>query len=90
MLAIVRAHRGTEVHVFGSVARGDDTSESDVDLLVTFEKVASLFDLIRMQRELEELLGRKVDVLDMDAVRHPLDGWGHHRRDRMLKDAVLL
>ena len=90
MLAIVRAHRGTEVHVFGSVARGDDTSESDVDLLVTLEKGASLFDLIRMQRELEELLGRKVDVLSMDAVRNPLDGWGQHRRDRMLKDAVLL
>src|SRR5438128_1906054 len=50
--------------LFGSVLRDDFTPESDVDVLVEFERAArvSLLDVIRMERELTELLGRKVDL----------------------------
>jgi hypothetical protein len=53
-----------EVAVFGSVLRDDFTPESDVDLLVTFgpEAEPTLFDIVKMQRELESIIGRRVDV----------------------------
>jgi uncharacterized protein len=51
------------LRVFGSVARGEADEASDVDLLVEPSKGTSLVDLIGFQRELQELLGRKVDVV---------------------------
>lgn len=54
------AHR---VRVFGSVARGEATEASDVDLLVAFGPDRSLFDQIHLIADLEELLGRRVDVV---------------------------
>lgn len=51
------------LRVFGSVARGEADEASDVDLLVDAYKGTSLIDLIGFQRELTELLGRKVDVV---------------------------
>jgi predicted nucleotidyltransferase len=58
------------VRVFGSVARGDDRADSDVDLLVEMEDDRSLLDLVGLEQELEDLLGRDVDVLT-DASIHP-------------------
>jgi hypothetical protein len=51
------------LRVFGSVARGEADDASDVDLLAEPSKGTSLVDLIGFQRELQELLGRKVDVV---------------------------
>jgi predicted nucleotidyltransferase len=51
------------VRVFGSVARGDDRPESDVDLLVDVEQGRSLLDVIGFEQDLEALLGRRVQVL---------------------------
>lgn len=48
--------------IFGSVARNEATERSDVDLLVEFSKPVGLFDLFALQDELEEILGRPVDV----------------------------
>lgn len=63
--AIVARHKGTSVAIFGSVARGDETAESDIDFLVQFSEGASLFDLVRAEMELEELLGHRVDVVSV-------------------------
>lgn len=49
--------------VFGSVARGDDTSTSDVDLLVRFDKPISLLTLIHVENEFKDVLQRKVDLI---------------------------
>ena len=65
--AIVAEHRGHEPRVFGSVARGTDTSSSDVDLLVRFDPGTSIFDVVGLARELEELLGAPVDIASEDA-----------------------
>jgi predicted nucleotidyltransferase len=53
-----------QLSVFGSVLRDDFTPESDVDMLVEFEPGArvSLFDLVEMELDLSDLLGRKVDL----------------------------
>ena len=66
--AVVR-HHGRRVRLFGSVARGEDGPDSDVDLLVDFDTESSLFDLIRLARELEELLGRPVDVVSTGGLK---------------------
>jgi len=58
------ANRGaSNVRVFGSVARGDSTSTSDIDLLVDFEPGRSLLDLTGLQLDLQSELGCKVDVI---------------------------
>ncbi len=68
ILATVRRHRGRSVLVFGSVARGEEHSGSDIDLLVDFEKSSSLFDLLHLQDALEELLGRSVDLVSLGSL----------------------
>lgn len=49
--------------VFGSFARGELTSKSDVDFLVRFSQRKSLLDLVKAQRQFKEALGRDVDLL---------------------------
>lgn len=66
--AAVARHRGRAVAVFGSVARGEETATSDLDFLVDFECGSSLFDLVRLQSELEEILERRVDVVSVGAL----------------------
>ncbi len=63
----------TEFALFGSALREDFHSDSDVDVLVTFEKNApwSLLDIVRMQEELKNIFGREVDLVEKDALRNP-------------------
>ena len=60
----------TELALFGSVLRPDFGPDSDVDVLVVFDPAArhTLFDMVRMQDELEEILGRKVDLVSRRGV----------------------
>jgi uncharacterized protein len=51
------------LRLFGSVARGESGPDSDVDLLADFASRKSLFDLVRIEDEFEEVLGQKVDLL---------------------------
>jgi len=60
---IVESHRTRNARVFGSVLRGEDTEESDLDLLVDPTPETSLFDLGAILMELEQLLGVRVDVV---------------------------
>ena len=53
----------TSLRVFGSVARDDAASGSDVDVLVDFEETPSLFKFLRLRGFLEDLLGNKVDLI---------------------------
>jgi predicted nucleotidyltransferase len=69
ILAAVKRNRGRRVRVFGSLARGDDRSDSDVDFLVDFDAGSSLFDLLHLTRDLEELLGRSVDVVSAGGLK---------------------
>lgn len=53
----------------GSVARQQETPESEVDFLVEFEQGSSLFDLVRLKADLEELLRRAVDVVSLGGLK---------------------
>ena len=63
ILRIAAGHGARNVRVFGSVARGEASEESDIDFLVEMEPGRSLLDLGGLQVELESLLGRSVDVV---------------------------
>ena len=65
--AIARRWGAYNVRVFGSWARGDATPDSDIDLVVSFERGRNLLDIIRFKQALEDLLGRKVDVVEEGA-----------------------
>jgi len=68
--AFCRKWKVTELAFFGSVLREDFRPDSDVDVLVSFAPDAewSLFDIVRMEEELAELLGREVDLAERKAI----------------------
>ncbi len=83
---VCRKWRVTEFALFGSVLREDFRSDSDIDVLVTFDDGArwDLFDIVDMQEELEALFGRKVDLAERSAVEQNPN---YLRRRRILKSA---
>ena len=78
---IAERHGVTDVRVFGSVARGDARSDSDVDFLVTVGCKTSSWFPAGLIVELEDLLGRRVDVVTERALRAEL-------RQQVLAEAV--
>jgi len=83
ILNIAVRHGARTVRIFGSVARGEETPASDLDLLVEFEPGRSLLDHIALAQDLEDLLGREVDVVTAKGL-HP------YIRDRVCREAVPL
>ena len=63
LVEVCRANDAAMVGIFGSFARGDATADSDVDVLVRFRRPKSLVAIVRLERELTAILGRKVDLL---------------------------
>lgn len=69
VLATITAHNGFDPAIFGSVARDQDTTDSDLDLLVTMTPESTLVDLIEMEQALQDLLHVKVDVVSRGGLR---------------------
>jgi hypothetical protein len=69
VLTTAGRHGASNVRVFGSVARGEDTLESDIDLLVDLAPGTGLFSLGKLEREISEVLGTQVDVVPSDSLR---------------------
>jgi predicted nucleotidyltransferase len=63
-----RRNNVSKLSVFGSFARGEDRPDSDIDLLVEFSEPKGLFDLVALEIQLSEQLGRKVDLLTEQSV----------------------
>jgi len=63
MIDICRQNDVSMVGVFGSMAHGEAKKKSDIDLIVHFSKRKSLLSMVRLERELSEALGRKVELL---------------------------
>ena len=83
VLEIAQGHGARNVRIFGSVARGETTETSDLDLLIEMAPERTLLDIVAIKQDLEELLGCKVDVLTEAAISPYL-------RDKVLHEAVRL
>lgn len=77
ILELASKHGAANVRVFGSVARGEDTENSDIDFLVDMQEGRTLYDLIGLQLDIEKALGKHTDVLTPDGI------------NRYLKDQIL-
>ncbi len=76
--AAAAASGARDVRVFGSVARGEERPESDVDVLVELEPGRTLFDLATLEERLERLVGRPVQVTTARALREPVRRAAEH------------
>lgn len=83
ILAIASRHGAGQLRAFGSVARNEDHSDSDIDILVKMQPGHDLFDMIALARELEALLQQKTDIVS-DAELSP------YLKDRILQEAVAI
>ncbi len=83
ILTIAERYHAPNIRVFGSVARGEATENSDIDFLIDVSPEQTLFDLIRLTRSLSELLGCKADVAQ-STVLHP------RIRREVLREAIAL
>lgn len=83
ILRVAAQHGAQNVRVFGSATRGDAGPDSDLDFLVEFEEGQSLLDVTALWQDLEELLGREVDVVEPEGLH-----W--YIRDRVLREALPL
>lgn len=83
ILALAERYGAYDVRVFGSVARGDAGPDSDIDLMVSFRSGTSLYEIAGLWLDLQELLGRRVDIADSATPKQRF-------LQRALKDAVPL
>ncbi len=70
-----------KIGIFGSFVRGEQSKESDVDIMVEFEEIPGLIKFIEIEEYLSKLLGRKVDLVRKPAIRKEL-------KDKILKEVV--
>src|SRR5437660_902379 len=83
ILRIAAGYGATNVRVFGSFARGEARNDSDIDLLVDFAPGRSLLDHAGLMLDLQELLGRRVEI-------GTTNGLNDRYRERVLKEAIAL
>ena len=83
IIAICGKYHVATISLFGSLARNEATEASDIDMLVSFSRPVSLLQMVSLERELTEVLGRKVDLLT-EASLSP------YLRDQILKERQLV
>ena len=83
LIEICRQNDVTKVGLFGSMARGEATEHSDIDLIVEFSKRKSLLAMVALERRLSVAIGRKVDLLTEAALSPYL-------RDRILRELKVI
>ena len=82
-IPVLKRYNIKKAAVFGSFARGDAKENSDIDLLVKYKEGTSLFDVVRLQNDLETVLGRKVDLVSYDFI-------DKYIKERVLKESISL
>jgi uncharacterized protein len=81
--SLLQTYQITSLGIFGSYARGSQTADSDIDVLVDYEKAPSLFKLIELRDYLSELFGMKVDVVTRNSLKARI-------RERILAEVIYL
>ena len=80
--ATLESYGVASLRLFGSVARDEGHEGSDVDLLVEFNRPLGLFEFVRLQRQLSEIVGHRVELVTPAALKPQL-------RERILREAVI-
>ena len=80
-IPLLKKYGVAKAGIFGSYARGEETKKSDVDMLIEFKGRKSLLDLVGLERELQEILHKKVDLLTYNSINHLL-------KERILNEEV--
>ena len=83
LINICRQNDVSMIGIFGSMARGEAKKKSDIDLLVRFSNRKNLLAIVRLERELSEVLGRKVDLLTEASI-------SPYMRERALKEMKVI
>ena len=83
IVPILKRQGVTKAALFGSVARGEFRKKSDIDILINIRKDKSLLDIVRLELELEEKLGKKVDLVEYSAIKPLL-------KDIILRDEKII
>jgi len=83
ILSIAAKHGASNVRLFGSVARGEDTPDSDIDLLIDAGPTTSSWFPAGLILDLQEVIGRRVDIVTEN-------GLNPHLRDQVLHEAIPL
>jgi predicted nucleotidyltransferase len=73
ILLVAQRFGATNLRLFGSAARDEDSPESDIDLLVELEAGRTLLDLVALEGELSQLLNRKVDIVLVGGINRHLE-----------------
>jgi predicted nucleotidyltransferase len=84
--AICKKYQINELSIFGSSLRDDFNKNSDIDILVSFNKNSNitLFDIIELEKEFSELLNREVDIVEKEALKNPI------RKDKILSTREII
>ncbi len=83
ILSVLKHQPILKAAVFGSFARGEENDNSDIDLLIEYAEPHSLFDILRLENELQNATARKVDLVEYDAIKPSM-------KERILKQAVTI
>jgi uncharacterized protein len=81
--SLLKTYRITEIGLFGSYARGEQRDDSDMDILIEYEKAPSLFTLVELRDYLSELFAMKVDVVTRNGLKPRI-------RERVLAEVIYL
>lgn len=71
----------SNIRVFGSVARGEEKKDSDIDLLAKISKKSSLFQLVKLELELSKIFGKKIQIVSDRAINR-------HLKEYILKESI--
>lgn len=80
---VSQKYKVSEIGIFGSFVRGEQKKRSDIDILVDFYEIPDLFKFIELERYLQKLLRKKVDLIDKQGIKPQL-------KDIILKEVIYL
>lgn len=80
---VSRKYHVSEIGIFGSFVRGEQKKKSDIDILVDFYEIPDLFKFLELERYLQKLLRKKVDLVDKQGIKPQL-------KDIILKEVIYL
>lgn len=87
---VAKKYQIDKIYLFGSYARGEATAESDIDVLIETDHKGSLLAYYEILASLEKSFGRKVDLVEHDAMQRDTSRSGKRFRERVEKDKVLI